>query len=77
MKRELQPTFLVIMNYLGRFSPLTAEVHELHGKLMSSLEGNSIYHELYDRAKTNTQKDAAMVFSNGNEQLCLGTDVSG
>ena len=77
-KKELQ-SFLGIMNYLAKFSPVTVEICEAFRRLTSLRSErmwNSTYQHLYERVKAITKKDAAVAFYDGKEQLHLETDVS-
>ena len=58
-KRELQP-FLGIINYLSKFSPMTAEICELLRRLTSvnaAWTWNRLYQEIYERAKSLAKED--------------------
>ena len=78
-KRELQ-AFLGIINYLGKFSPGTAEVCEPLQKLTSSKmmwTWNASYQQLFAKAKSLIKVDICMKFYNDIKLLYLETNVSG
>ena len=78
-KRELQ-AFLGIINYLGKFSPGTAEVCEPLQKLTSSKTTwtwNASYQQLFEKAKSLIKADICMKFYNDTKPLYLETDASG
>ena len=78
-KRELQ-AFLDIINYLGKFSPGTAEVCEPLQKLTSSKATwtwNTSYQQLFAEAKSLIKADIYMKFYNDTKLLYLETDASG
>ena len=63
-KKELQ-TFLFIINYLGKFSPGTADVCDLLHKLTSSKATwtwNASYQSLFNKAKFLIKSDMCMEF---------------
>ena len=63
-KRELQ-AFLGIINYLGKFSPGTAEVCKLLWKLTSSRTmwtWNASYQQLFDNVKSLIKAEVCMKF---------------
>ena len=77
-KKELQ-AFLGIINYLGKFSPDTAEVCEPLRKLTSSKmtwTWNTSYQQLFNKAKS-IVKDVCMKFHDDAKPLYLETDASG
>ena len=78
-KKELQ-AFLSIINYLGKFSPSTAEVCESLRKLMSAKTEwtwNATYQKIFDKAKANIKEDVCMKFYDATKQLYIETDASG
>ena len=78
-KKELQ-AFLGIINYLGKFSPGTAEVCKLLHKLTSCKmmwTWNASYQQLFDNAKSIIKADVCMTFYNNSKPLYLETDASG
>ena len=78
-KRELQ-AFLGIINYLGKFSPGTAEVCEPLWKLTSSKMKwiwNASYQQLFEKAKSLIKADVCMKFYNDTKLLYSETNVSG
>ena len=78
-KKELQ-AFLGIINYLGKFSPDTAEVCEpLHKLASCKTTGtwNTSYQPLFDKAKSIVKVDVCMKFYNDAKSLYLETDASG
>ena len=78
-KKELQ-AFLGTINYLGKFSPGTAEVCEPLHKLTSCKmiwTWNASYQQLFDNAKSIIKADVCMKFYNNSKQLYLETDASG
>ena len=78
-KRELQ-SFLGIINYLGKFSPGTAEVCDPLQKLTSSRTmwmWNASYQQLFDKAKLLVKVEVCMKFYDDTKLLYLETDVSG
>ena len=77
-KRELQ-AFLGIINYLGKFSPGTAEVCEPLQKLTSSKimwTWNASYQQQFDKAKSLIKVDVYMKFYNDTKPIYLETDAS-
>ena len=77
-KKELQG-FLGIINYLGKFSPGTADVCEPLHKLTSSKviwTWNASYQSLFNKAKLLIQSDMSMKFYNATKLLYLETDAS-
>ena len=65
-KKEIQ-AFLVIINYLGKFSPSTASIYDPLQKLTSSRAvwmWNALYHGLYDKRKLLIKDDVYMKFYN-------------
>ena len=78
-KRELQ-AFLGIINYLGKFSPGTAEVCEPLRKPTSSRmvwTWNASYQQLFDKAKSLIKVEVCTKFYNDTKLLYLETDASG
>ena len=78
-KKELQ-VFLGIINYLGKFSPDTAEVCKPLLKLTSSKTTwtwNTSYQQLFDKVKSIVKADVCMEFYNDAKPLYLETDASG
>ena len=76
-KNELQ-SFLSIMDYLSKISPLTAEVCKPLWNLMSvksEWTWNNTNQKLYDRAKSLIKIDTSMAFYNEKQQLYLETDM--
>ena len=77
--KEFQ-SFLGILNYLSKFSPVTAEVCEQLGKLTmikAEWPWDRMYQDLYDKAKKLATKDACMKLYNALKLLYLETDASG
>ena len=77
-KKELQ-AFLGIINYLGKFSPGTADVCDPLGKLTSSKVSwtwNASYQELFTKAKSLIKADMCMKFHNDTKPLYLEAGVS-
>ena len=78
-KKELQ-AFLGIINYLGKFSPGTADVCDPLCKLTSSKvtwTWNASYQSLFNKAKLLIKSDMCMKFYNDTKPLYLETDASG
>ena len=78
-KKELQG-FLGIINYLGKFSPDTAEVCKPLHKLTSSkmtLTWNASYQQLFNKVKSIVKADVCMKFYDDAKPLYLETDASG
>ena len=78
-EKELQ-AFLGIINYLGKFSPGTAEVCELLHKLTSHRSmwtWNASYQQLFADAKSIIKPDMFMKFYDNSKPLYLETDASG
>ena len=78
-KKELQ-AFLDIINYLGKFSPGTAEVCEPLQKLTSCKlmwMWNVTYQQLFINAKSIIKADICMKFYDHSKLLYLETDASG
>ena len=78
-KKELQ-AFLGIINYLGKFSPGTAEVCEPLCKLTlckSMWTWNTSYQQLFINAKSIIKADVWMKFYDNSKPLYLETDASG
>ena len=72
--------FLGIINYLGKFSPGTADVSDpLHKLTSSNLTWiwNVSYQSLFNKAKLLIKCDMCMKFYDGTKPLYLETDVSG
>ena len=77
-KKELQ-AFLGIINYLGKFSPDTAEVCKLLYKITScktTWTWNASYQQLFDKVKSIVKADICMKFYNDAKPLYLETDAS-
>ena len=77
-KKELQD-FLGIINYLGKFSPGTADICDPLHKLMSSKvtwTWNASYQELFDKAKSLIKVDMCMKFYDDTKPLYLDTNAS-
>ena len=77
-KKELQ-AFLGIINYLGKFSPGTADVCDPLHKLTSSkatLTWNASYQSLFNKAKLCIKSDMCMKFYDDAKMLYLETDIS-
>ena len=77
-KKELQ-AFLGIINYLGKFSPGTAEVCKLLSKLTSSKmtwTWNTSYQQLFNNSKSIIKADVCMKFYDDSKPLYLETDSS-
>ena len=73
-------SFLSIINYLGKFSPGTAEVCEALRKLTSTRVAwtwNVSYQQMFNRAKSLIKAEVCMKFYDDAKPLYLGTDVSG
>ena len=78
-KKELQ-AFLGIINYLGKFSPGTADVCDPLCKLTSSKvtwTWNASYQSLFNEAKVLIKSDMCMKFYDDTKLLYLETDASG
>ena len=78
-KREPQ-AFIGIINYLGKFSPGTAEVCKPLQKLTSSRtmwNWNTSYQQLFDKAKSLIKGEVCMKFYDDTKPLYLETDASG
>ena len=61
-KKELQ-SFLGILNYLSKFSPMTAEVYEplqKYTSVMAEWSLNRMYKDLYNKAKKIIMQDTCM-----------------
>ena len=77
-KKELQ-VFLGIINYLGKFSPGTADVCDPLHKLTSSKATwtwNASYQSLFNKAKLLIKSDMCMKFYDDTKPLYLETDSS-
>ena len=78
-KWELQ-SFLGIINYLGKFSPGTAEVCEPLRKLTSTRVAwtwNTSYQQMFNKAKSLIKAEVCMKFYDDTKPLYLETDASG
>ena len=78
-RKELQ-AFSGIINYLGKFSPGTADVCDHLHKLTSSKVAwtwNALYQELFSKAKLLIKVDMCMKFYDNTKPLYLETDASG
>ena len=78
-KKELQ-AFLGIINYLGKYSPGTADVCDPLHKLTSSKviwTWNASYQALFNKAKLLIKSDMCMKFYDDTKPLYLETDASG
>ena len=78
-KKELQ-AFLGIINYLGKFSPGTAEVCKPLWELTSSRTiqtWNASYQQLFNKAKSLIKVAVCMKFYDDTKLLYLETDASG
>ena len=78
-KKELQ-AFLGIINYLGKFSPGTANVCDPLHKLTPSKmtwTWNASYQSLFNKAKLLIKSDMCMKFYDDTKPLYLETDASG
>ena len=78
-KKELQD-FLSIINFLGKFSPGTADVCDPLNKLTFSnviWTWNVSYQALFNKAKLLIKSDMCMQFCNDTKPLYLETDASG
>ena len=78
-KKELQAS-LGIINYLGKFSPGTADVCDPLCKLMLSRvtwTWNASYQSLFNKAKLLIKSDMCMKFYDDTKPLYLETDRSG
>ena len=76
--KELQ-TFLGIINYLEKFSPVTTDVCDPLHKLTSSKVSwtwNASYQELFAKAKSLIKVDMSMKFYDDTKAFYLETDVS-
>ena len=77
-KKELQ-SFLGVINYLGKFSPGTAEVGNPLQNLTSSRmlwTWNASYQQLFNRAKSLIKVETCMKFYDDTKPLYLETDAS-
>ena len=77
-KKELR-AILGIINYLGKFSPGTADVCDPLHKLTSSKvtwTWNALYQELFDKVKSLIKADMCMKFCDDTKSLYLETDAS-
>ena len=78
MKKELQVS-LGMINYLSKFSPITADIFESLRQLISvktEWTWNAIYQKLFDKAKSIITEDACMKFYDEIKPLYLETDAS-
>ena len=78
-KWELQ-SFLGIINYLGKFSPGTAEVCEPLRKLTSTRVAwtwNASYQQMFNKAKSFIKAEVCMKFYDGTKLLYLEKDALG
>ena len=78
-KKELQ-AFLGIINYLGKFSPSTAEVCESLRKLTSAKTKwtwNTTYQKMFYQATAIIKEDSCMKFYYETQPLYIETDASG
>ena len=78
-KKELQ-AFLGIINYLGKFSPGTADVYDPLCKMTFSKvtwTWNASYQTLFNKAKLLIKYDFCMKFYNDTKLPYLETDASG
>ena len=78
-EKELQK-FLGIINYLGKFSPRTAELCELLRKLASTKAEqtwNATYQKMFKEAKVVIKEDACMKFYNETKLLYIETHMFG
>ena len=78
-RKELQ-AFLTIINYLGKFSPSTAEVCESLRKLTSAKREwtwNATYQKMFDKAKAIIKGDVFMKLYDKTRPLYIETDASG
>ena len=71
-KREPQ-SFLGIVNYLSKFSPMTAEVCE--PSVNAALMWNRLYQEVYEKAKSLVKEDTCMKYYDVRKPLYLETDA--
>ena len=79
MKRELQ-SFLHIVNYLGKFSPMTAEVLEPLRRLTpvnAAWMWKILYQEINERVKSLVKEDTCMKYHNFRKPLYLETNALG
>ena len=78
-KKELQ-AFLGIINYLGKFSPSTAELCGSLRKLTSAknrMDMECNLQKTFDKAKEIIKEDACMKFYDETRPLYIATDASG
>ena len=76
-KKEFQ-SFLGIINYFSTFTPMTAEVCEPLWKLTSAKtewSWNSMYQDLYEKAKNVNRHDTCMILYDALKPLYLETDT--
>ena len=80
-KKQKKPQeFLGIINYLGEFSPSTADICESLRQLTSSKTEwtwNATYQKVFDKAKSIITKDVCMKFYDETQPLYLETDTYG
>ena len=77
-KKELQ-AFLEIINYLGKFSPSTAEICKPLWKLMSVKTEwtlNAMYQKMFNKAKAIIKGDTCMKFYDDTKPLYIEPDAS-
>ena len=78
-KKELQ-AFLIIINYLSKFSPSTANICEsLRQLTLSKTEWtwNATDQEVFDKVKSIIKEVACLKFYDDTQPLYLETDASG
>ena len=78
-KKGLQ-SFLSTLNYLSKFSPVTAEVWKLLQELTSVKAGwmwYGMYQDLYDKTKKIVKNDLCMKVYYASRPLQLESDASG
>ena len=78
-KKELQ-SFLGILNYLIKFSPVSNEARKPLSKptlVKAEWSWNRMYQDLSDRAKKLITKDSCMKFYNALKPIYTETDASG
>ena len=78
MKKELK-SFLGVLNYLSKFSPMIAEVCEpLHKMTLVKVDWiwHSIYQDLYEEEKTIIKRDVCMKLYDAARPLYLETHTS-
>ena len=80
MHKQFSAVSLLIINYLGKFSPGTAEVCQPLQKLISRKmrwTWNASYQQLFAKAKSLIKADICMKFYDDTKTLYLETDASG